>query len=253
MRTYNKDIVEHFKYHANQEVVDGVTAFFEEMNLPLPNGLEYYKTADGGTITFLNEEGLTIRITENLKRPHVEHARNLRPIFSKVCGNHRIDINPGLNAKMSWKTMSHHLPVLRSEGLSLADIHNDNFAFLTGDFSDYMVAIDPGSVTGLNHGIQSVLGQMRQMLWPERKQKDPQELLFGPLRKAFKKAFEKETPNPVLVEDAFALCREYKAKGLLLSIWEQHDYVGTTKAAQRYSLRRKCEKRRAGSMQQRVA
>src|ERR1035437_5317745 len=78
-----------------------ISAFFNDVQLPMPSDGEFSETEDKGFLVFLNTKGVVIRLTQKNRGQWDESRRVLHSLGSRETGKLRADINPGIPCPMT--------------------------------------------------------------------------------------------------------------------------------------------------------
>ncbi len=227
-------LIDYLKNWYPELEMDSVENFFRTLALPFPEQSTFYQTSDIGALVLLTDYACTVRLTDIKKLPMVPHPRRVKSLFCEVSNVLHMAVHPGL--RLHKNVDSYHLmqpvnirvnDILRAEGLHMIDTDQNNYAFLPCE-QDYVVIIDPCAIGRVDEQTKYV----RQAVNGE----DIQSVVFKELYEAFNclKA-NNAGVQPSIARDVWGLCREFKEKGQLVSPWEKHNYVSTTRAAMGYS------------------
>lgn len=200
-----------------------VSAIFQKLCLPPPQGGEYFITNDDGYLLFLTPQGCTVRITDNRVCPPVEHHRILKPLVRFDLYTHRVDVNPGLKLMNSVASSIRMISIFTRDGLLFDDAAPRNCASIpgrcTGSLFNYTVVCDDGAYQNITPHFGRIEGLLHRLIAAnDNKDSSPQEHAYESLRQTFAKAVESEKKEDM--KAAWQLCREKKAAGHLRSDWE---------------------------------
>lgn len=195
-----------------KETPAAVKDFFTAMRLPVPQENEFTETSDCGFIVFLNPYGLAIRMTLHDTAP-VTHPLVLKPLLRTTVGQYRIDVTPGIECPIKYHDADDLESCLHFDTASL---HNAGYLPDTG----IPVVLDPRGIFILSRSVERTAALLRKHDYRDNTQ-DPQEKLYGPLKKIFNETWPgcKGTPDPAKLQTVWDKCRDMKDEGKLVTSW----------------------------------
>ncbi len=222
--------------------------FFENLGLPIPQKEEFYLNVRNTDrrLVFLSDYGIVIRFTPAKSFLDIESIHRLYPLFTRLAGNYRIDIEPGIKCPVSQREASqiYHM-LLRDHGILITDdtVHNFGFLPLDGIRFPILIDIDEYVITGQSrpdiqdHSLGDII-QFREHLSSDR---NIQKELYGPLQDILNAAWpsNQEKPRFSGIREFFKMARLYRNKGALLASWEnpENSYRRTHECAAAYKDR----------------
>ncbi len=195
------------------KVVDALTG----MGLPLPETNDEFFTGTDGCMLFLNKYGVVLRVeyadNEDSEWPGDrinDSGWVLQPIGTIQAGSALIEVCPGCHFEHGEASARFLEDRLYNQGVNFWDNDRNNIGLLplkTSTFPDGVpVVIDRLATTRLSRPEQSVIEE-----WKAQAEEilAAQEMLYGPLRKAF----------ATDIQSFWKLCEEGVSSGLLTTGW----------------------------------
>lgn len=212
-------------------VVETLTA----LQLPVPGPGEFFQGTDGALI-FSNEYGVVIRIELQDRKNYLKIKRIndnpfvLKPLGTFFAGEAVIEICPGcLTTKDSYISLDLKSR-LEKIGINYLDYGTRNtglLPFRTEKMPDGVhVVIDRLAATTFykkEEDVQTIFNQLGI-------RKDPQEVLYGELRRALSAAWPQDAkaPDKKKLEQFWRLCRQRTKDGILVAGWNADNPAGDT-------------------------
>lgn len=204
-----------------------VIQVYDRLGLPLP---VLGETGPGteGWLVFLNDFGLLLRI-ETVKRFESRESFDrinddpdiLQPILTFPAGHFVAELCPGVGPGKA-EDVSILCRKLSARGIKFWDARLPNIGRIpvrTQQFPDGKpVVIDRLGVRYMSHPNLSIHGWLSWLSMAHRS-RDVQAAFYAPLRQAFQKAVSSK--NPPDLDAAWALARQLKSEGRLLSSWDK--------------------------------
>lgn len=218
-----------------EETCAAVKDFFTAMRLPVPEKNEFTETNDCGFIVFLNPYGLAVRMTLHAVAP-VTHPLVLQPLLRVAAGQYRIDVTPGIECPIEYDDADDLESCLHFD---TASPHNAGYLPDTG----IPVVLDPRGIFLLSKSVERTAALLSKHNYRDRV--DPQEKLYGPLKKLFNEAWPgcNEKPEPAKLQNVWNKCRDMKEGGKLVTSWLKgeifttHNYKNAFTGSQLYAAR----------------
>jgi len=205
-----------------------------DLQLPLPESLhEYMAPSVGGALMFLEDYGCVLRIehSENRNGERLDHPHILQPIASLPINDVIIEICPGTicaDREIDTKLV---INKLEDDGICYWDRNERNTGLLPikklGFPRGVPIVIDRLAVEEISGKIDILKKYLSENFSIKNTSKkdhsifpdgDPQEELYGPLKTAFKGAWD-AGKNKDQIDKFWQLCSEFKEEGKLISGW----------------------------------
>jgi hypothetical protein len=192
------------------------------LQLPIPECGEDFAAGSEGTLMFSNLYGVVIRVEEEKERID-DSPWVMQPLGRFKVGHRTLEICPALRNSYNIKDVALLVKNLERTGIHFFDdcIHNVGLLpYTTPEFPEGVpVVIDRGGVKVRQHeenGAKIALEDMGV-------ETDPQEKLYGPLRRALKDAWPAGAPAPDAkkVTRFWELCRESVEQNKWVAGWTQ--------------------------------
>jgi len=187
--------------------------FLTNLKVPLPSKGQFYETRDFGGLIFLNELGLTIRITHQSAINDRIHPMVLQPILKRESKRIHIGLYPGLKLFENEEEYDRQRgdAIFKHNKLDATDTHYENIGLLPSPYDDVLIILDPDCVKGVLIHSDDVARFYNGC---------PQEKLFGGFKAALSEAWpDGKTCDARKMEQAMIACYIAKQEGLLFSDW----------------------------------
>lgn len=211
----HKTLIENVEHHYSTIEAEALKDFFNALALPIPEYKEYYKGMDtnytgkdANYLVFFSPLGIALRILPNEDRTNIVHDRVLQPIGSRIIGNIKIDIMPGVKTNVPLETVDFLMKDIKKDNLIFSDPTKNNIGTLP---NGYPVIIDIGAVEKKSGHINASPISLSE-----------QNKCFSTLQKYFDKTWPKEqnSADPDQMKQLIRKCSEMKNKGILVSGWQ---------------------------------
>jgi hypothetical protein len=211
----------------NPEAAANVRTLFNALAMPLPPRDAFTKTVDGGMLVFLNDPACVMRIVCTRDIPHAvlhDHPLILQPLGSRMAGNIRVDINPGIHCPVAADVPDRLRAALANDNIRLVDDKTLNCGVLPGlpAGDDAPVVLDLGAVRKLHGSFKDAMRAAMGYVPPPRTDRDDiQARHYAPLRAAFARAWPEKAalPDAQKIQEFWDQCRAFKIAGKLVTSW----------------------------------
>lgn len=222
-------------FFADESDIQAVCDTLEKMGLPVPETRSEVVSGAAGVLLFSNDHGVALRIEREIaeedkgSKDFFTNANGitridnstwvLRPLATFQAGNVKIEICPGCHFESQESYVSGIAKELEKEGVNFWDRGARNIGLLP--LKDeafprgFPVVIDRGAVSLLTKETTQVAALLDA--------DDPQEILYGDLKQAFREAWPEgqKDPDTQKMQACWSMCRDYVAQGKLVAGWNE--------------------------------
>lgn len=212
------------------KTAQAVRAAFEDLCLPLPKSADEYLSATLGALVFVSRFGVVIRVEKDSSAYNKKNADNpweLQPLGAIKAGDALVEICPGTHqARRQSDVVTVREAMSESGGVSFSDTQTANVGLLPFKTLRFPrgipVAIDRPSVCNFSTNVQDV----KKALGLMHVRRDPQDILYGDLRRAFRAAMNDNGNGREKMRVFWQMCEEARAKGTLVAGWSRPEPGG---------------------------
>lgn len=215
------------RFSVDKETAQKIFDTLYDLQIPIPRKIDEFCVGSDGLLIFDNRHGVVVRIEvpdqdSCMKAERVnDNPFVLQPLAGFTAGRATIEICPGCRATREIDEVNDLDHMLGELGINYKDkglANNGRFPIETGTFPyGVPVVIDRLAVARLENAVIDVQTALKKA----GLECDPQEMLYGNLRRALAEAWPQgqDKPDPEKMMAFWQLCAEKKQEGVLVTGW----------------------------------